>query len=451
MTSAGSSLAERLARLTPPERKRALGKYSADQLRRLDYEWRFWARPNQMPPPDTDWWCWLLLGGRGMGKTRSGSEQVRAWAEEARDSRRPGRYAIVGQTAGDVRDVMIEGESGLLSISPPWWRPKYIPSTRSLTWPDGTQALLFSGDRPNQLRGPQFHKAWVDELAKMQYPQDTWDNLELCLRLPGAVPQIVATTTPRPIPIVRQLLADPMTRLTRGSSFENVSNLSPRYIERVIKRHVGTRLGRQEIFAEILSDNPGALWTHGGIEALRISAAEARQLKYSRIVVGVDPAASSEDGSNETGIIGVGRGAKTGHGYCLADRSGIMTPGEWGKAAVELYRELKADRIVAEVNNGGEMVKHTIHTVDPHVPVTMVHATRGKGRRAEPVSALAEQGKVHHVGMYPELEDQLTLLTPDEYLGQGSPDRADAYVWALTELLIGLTYHESNAFTPVKR
>jgi phage terminase large subunit-like protein len=337
---------------------------------------------------------------------------------------------------------MIEGESGLLSISPPWWRPVYVGSKRKILWPDGTQALLFSGDKPNQLRGPQFHKAWVDELAKMQYPEETWDNLELGLRL-GDSPQVIVTTTPRPIHIVRTLLKDPQAVRSIGSSFENVSNLSPRFIQRVIQKYVGTRQGRQELFAEVLDDTPGALWTHRRIEDLRIRLVKDAEGNYRsaapkmvRIVVAVDPAASSDEHSNETGIVVVGLGTDA-HGYLLADLSGVFSPGEWGRRVVEAYKEWQADRIVGEKNNGGEMVRHTIHTADPNVPVRLVWASRGKGRRAEPISALTEQKRIHHVGMFAELEDQLTQLTPNDYMGKGSPDRADAYVWGFTELMIG--------------
>lgn len=456
---AADSLAEQVAELSQEDRELLLKSFTDEEIQRLLYEWWFWCRENQRRPEGLDWWCWLLLGGRGMGKTRSGSECVRSWAEEARDAGRPQRFALVGQTAGDVRDVMLEGESGILTISPPWWRPHYVAGTRSLTWPDGTVALLFSGDKPNQLRGPQFHKAWVDEPAKYQYPEETWDNLELCLRL-GEAPQVVATTTPRPIPLVRRLVKEVetgQTRLSHGSTLENMANLSPRYIKRVVERFVGTRLGRQEIFAEVLLDTPGAMWTLARLDANRIRLERDekgewhhRLPEFARVVVGVDPAASSEEHSNETGIT-VGAKGVNGHGYCLADRSGIFSPADWGRRAVEAYHEFKADRIVAEANNGGEMVRHTIHSIDSNVPVRLVHASRGKAKRAEPISSFDEQGKIHHVGTFADLEDQLIQLTPDSYMGKGSPDRADSYVWTFTALLIGASSeHDPDEWPTVR-
>lgn len=449
------SRAQRVARLDPAARKQFLSAFSDEELAQLPYLWSFWARPNQISPTDEEWFVWLLLAGRGFGKTRSGAERIRGWAEDARDSGKPMQLAFVGQTAGDVRDVMVEGKSGILSVSPPWWRPVYVAGTRSVTWPDGTKALLFSGDRPNQLRGPEFHKAWIDEPAKFQYPEETFANLELCLRL-GQCPQVVATTTPRPIPLLKSLLADPDTRVTKGSSFENVGNLSSRFIARVIKRFVGTREGRQELFAEMLTDTPGALWTLDRLEALRIRMVlqpdgvwrHQKLPEFTRIVVAVDPAGSSLEGANETGITVQGRGIDR-HGYLLADRSAVRTPGDWARVAVDAYREFKADLIVGEKNNGGEMVAHTIHTYDPTVPVRLVSATRGKGRRAEPIAALTEQGKIHHVGTFATLEDQLTQLTTDDYLGSGSPDRADAYVWGMTELMIRESNEDPDEYTIV--
>jgi phage terminase large subunit-like protein len=377
----------------------------------------------------------MLLGGRGMGKTRTGAETIRAWVEE---SPTPLRIALVGQNSGDVRDVMIQGESGIIAISPPWNRPSYIPGRRLLLWPNGSYALLFSGDTPNQLRGPQFHKAWVDELAKFQYPDETWDNLEFGLRL-GDNPQVVVTTTPRPLPIIKKMLEDDMTVVTRGSSYENMSNLPASFIARVIKKYEGTRVGRQEVHAEVLTDMPGALWTYTLIERQRVMHVP----DMVRIVVSVDPAASSSEEAAETGLVVCGKDIN-GFGYVLRDMSGHYTPDGWAQAAIDLYYEFGADRVVAEVNNGGEMVETILRTKDRNVSYKDVHASRGKMRRAEPVAALYEQGKVWHHGQFAAMEDQMATYNPDAIMTEAerrrqnalSPDRMDAMVWGITELLL---------------
>lgn len=388
----------------------------------LLYDWNFWARPNQLPPPG-DWFVWLLRSGRGFGKTRTGAEWVRAEIESGR--RR--RIALVGQSKADVRDTMIElGDSALLNVCPPWNRPVYESTKRRVVWPNGGVAIAYSGDEPDQLRGPQHDGAWVDELAKFRYPQGTWDNLELGLRL-GSKPQAVVTSTPRPIPIIKRLLSDTAVVEVRGSTYENVGNLSPRFFERVRRLYEGTRLGRQELYGEVLDDVPGALWQRDSIERGRVR----QHPQLLRVVVAVDPEASSEEGSAETGIVVAGRGAD-GHGYVLDDRSLQATPHGWASAAVTAYHLHHADRVIGEVNNGGEMVGYTVATVDPRVPFKAVHASRGKAARAEPVAALYEQGRVHHVGCFAELEDQMCSWLP----GEKSPDRMDALVWALTELFL---------------
>src|SRR5262245_29571933 len=285
------SPASRLALLPQAERQAFLGQCTPEELAALEYDWAgFWARPTQLPPP-APWKVWLIRSGRGWGKTRVGAEQVIAW------SRTPHlRMALVAETAADVRDVVVEGDSGILACSPPWWRPTYQPTKRRLTWPNGTIATTFAGSDPEQLRGPQHHYAWVDELCKYQYPQETWDNLELGLRL-GSHPQVVATTTPRPIPLLRQLLADPGTVVTRGSTYENTVNLAATFKDRVLSRYEGTRLGRQELYAELLEDTPGALWTRLLLEETRV-----RQVPpLRRIVIGLDP-------GNEAGILAAGLG-----------------------------------------------------------------------------------------------------------------------------------------------
>lgn len=426
------NVAERIADMPPAERRSFLSTLSPRQLLTLKYDWhRTWARLEQLTPLG-QWFLWMINCGRGWGKTRTGAETIRDWAEQASLHRRVERYALVGQTKADVRDVMVEGISGILAISPPWYRPLYEPSKRLLTWPNGTYALLFSGDEPDQMRGPQFDKAWADEPAKWRYAEEAWDNLEFGLRI-GRMPQVVATTTPRPIPLIKKLLADPDAVVTRGTTYANRTNLSQRYIERVVRKYEGTRLGRQELLAEMLDEIPGALWALGLIEKHRRGPHQIPS--FVRIVVAVDPAGGSEEYNNETGIIVAAKGTD-GHAYLLTDASGNMTPAGWGAVAVEHYKKRNADRIVGEKNNGGKMVEHTIRTVDPNASYKAVWASKGKVARAEPVAALMEQGKVHHVGMFPELEDQMANTTVDEYLGKGSPDRMDAYVWAISELML---------------
>jgi len=415
-----------LASLPKALREELVDELSPDEARALLDDWPFWARPNQLPP-NGDWRVWLLLAGRGFGKTRTGAELVRSRIA-ARSAR---RVALVAPTAGDARDVMVEGESGILAISPQWDRPRWEPSRRRLTWRNGAIATFYSADEPERLRGPQHDTAWCDELAAWRYPQ-TWDMLMFGLRL-GDDPCVVVTTTPRPTSLIRALLKDPSVVVTRGSTYENRPNLAPHFLEQIIRKYEGTRLGRQELEAEILDEVPGALWTHGLIDAGRVRAPP----ELTRVVVAIDPAVTSDEQSNETGIIVAGKDAKL-HGYVLADASGRYPPTEWARTAIAAYRAFNADRIVAEVNNGGDMVENTIRMVDPHMPFTAVRATRGKAIRAEPIAALYEQGRVHHVGGFAELEDQMTAFAVDLDRGMAgySPDRVDALVWAFTELLV---------------
>lgn len=372
-----------------------------------------------------------MLAGRGFGKTRAGAEFVRTMVKE----KKARRIALVGPTALDARSVMVEGESGLLSIGPPYERPRYEPSLHRLTWNNGAVATLFSADEPNRLRGPQHDLAWCDELAAWRYPQ-AWDMLMFGLRL-GHDPRVVVTTTPRPIKLLRDLLADPKVVVTRGRTEENARNLAPAFLEQIVRRYQGTRLGRQELDGELLDDMPGALWTHGLIDAARVMQAP----DLARIVVAIDPAVSSHEGADETGIIVAGTD-KDGHGYVLADASGRYAPAEWARAAIAAYAAHRADRIVAEVNNGGDMVEATLRVVDPSVPYAAVHAARGKVARAEPVAALYEQGRVHHLGALPLLEDQMCAFVSgapgsfDRAAAGYSPDRVDALVWALSDLLL---------------
>lgn len=384
------------------------------------YRWTLRARTNQLPP-DGDWRAWLILAGRGFGKTRAGAEWVRAQIESGRCR----RMILAARTTDDARDVMVEGESGILAICPPWNRPVWMPSTRMLKWPNGAIAMVYSADKPDLFRGKQCDGAWADELAAWRYPE-AWDQLLLGLRL-GADPRVVVTTTPRPTPVVKELMAHPTTVVTRGSTYDNRANLAPAFFEGIISRYEGTRLGRQELYAEILDDNPNALWQRSQIDKLRVTEAPA---ELQRIVVAIDPSATTT--GDEAGIIVAGLGPD-GHGYVLDDATIRGSPHTWGSKAVQAYHRHRADRIVAEVNNGGEMVELTIRTVDDKVGYKAVHASRGKRTRAEPIAALYEQGRVHHVGTFAELEDEMCDWEPE----MPSPNRMDALVWALTELMLG--------------
>lgn len=334
-------------------------------------------------------------------------------------------------TAADVRDVMVEGESGILATAPPWFRPKYEPSKRRLTWPNGAQATTFSADEPERFRGPQHDRVWGDEAGAWRYPE-AFDQLMLGLRLRdarGGPPRCLVTTTPRPTPLIRRLIVDPTTHLTRGSTFDNRAHLAAAYLDQIIRRYEGTRLGRQELYAEVLDDTPGALWKRDSIDARRVQRAP----ELRRVVVAIDPAVTSGQGSDETGIVVAGLGVD-GHGYVLADLSQKASPDAWARAACKAYADHDADRIVAEVNNGGDLVETVLRTVDPRAAYRAVHASRGKQTRAEPIAALYEQGRVHHVGSLPYLEDQ--LCTWDPSADSKSPDRLDALVWALSELML---------------
>lgn len=415
-----------LASLPEALRNDLIAELSPKQAQALLRDWAFWARPEQVPP-EGRWRVWVYIGGRGTGKTRAGAELVSATVK--RGAAR--RVALVGPTAADVRNVMVEGESGLLNIADPARRPYWEPSKGRLTWPNSAIATIYSADRPDRFRGPQHDFAWCDELAAWRYPA-AWDQLMLGLRL-GKDPRVVVTTTPRPTRLVRALLADPTVAVTRGTTYDNRANLAPAFVQQIIRRYEGTRLGRQELLAELLDDVPGALWTHAMIDDAR--AGRAPELR--RVVVAVDPAASSGEEADETGIIVAGKD-HAGHGWVLADLSGHYTPAEWARRAVAAYREHKADRIVAEINQGGEMVEATLRMIDPNVPFAAVRAARGKVVRAEPAAALYEQGRVHHLGAFPQLEDQMCAFTSDfDRRAAGfSPDRVDALVWALCDLLV---------------
>lgn len=404
---------------------------SDEEVEDLLHDWRSWARPGQLPP-DGSWSTWLLLAGRGYGKTRAAAEAVR----EIVGTGEVEHVALIAKTPADARDVMIEGPSGLLAIHPNGQRPSWMPSQRRLTWPNGARATVYSGENPDQLRGPQHQLAWADELATYQYPDETWDNLALGLRLPwrdGGPARCIVTTTPRPIPVLRRILALPGCHVSRGTTYENRAHLDPGFMRQITARYEGTRLGRQELMAELLDDTPGALWTRAVLDAARGAAPDPSRLR--RVVVGVDPAATSGLDADETGIVVVGVD-EDGHLFVLADRSVRATPLGWATEARRAAADFGADCIVAEANNGGEMVELTIRTA-PGAPckVTLVHASRGKRTRAEPVSSLYEQRRVTHCGSFPALEDQQCTWTGSA--SERSPDRMDALVWAVTELGYG--------------
>jgi phage terminase large subunit-like protein len=386
----------------------------------------------------------LYLAGRAMvptHNTRTGAEWLHAEAM-AGDERR--YMAIIGKTPGDVRDVMVEGPSGVMAVAPPWERPEYIPSKRRLTWPTGATATVYSGANPEQTRGFGGDRAWCDELAAWRYPQETWDNLLFGMREAKLdAPKVCVTTTPKPMKLVKDILArcntDPAWRVVTSSSYVNRYNLSPLFYDTVIAPLEGTTLGQQEIHAKILSDDPRALWHRETLDKNRV----LQEPRLSRIVVGVDPAISATAKSDETGIVVAGVDGPVSlkqQGYVLDDQSGRYSPQEWGETAVRLYHRFKADAVVAEANQGGDMVEHTIRTIDPTVNVQKVHASQGKHKRFEPVAALDEQGRVHHVGMFGDLEDQMCTWIEGERMP--SPDRADARAWALWELMLA---HEADA------
>lgn len=420
----GASLAETLA-LNPTLRAEFLGSLSDDELRALRWKWRgFWARPKQIAPPGA-WTIWLILAGRGFGKTKTGAEWV---IERVEAGAR--RIALVAETSADARDVMVEGESGVLACSPPWNPARYEPSKRRVTWANGAIATTFSADEPDQIRGPEHDTAWADEVAKWRY-EEAWDNLQFGLRVPGKLePRAVATTTPKPTKLIRALVKDPDCVVTRGSTDENRANLAPAFLKAIFKKYAGTRLGRQELEAVLLEDAPGALWKRALIDEHR----RKKHPELVRIVVAIDPSVSQESENAETGIVVAGLGTDE-HGYLLADGSLPQpSPEQWGTQAVALYNKHEASRIIGEVNNGGDLVESNVRSIDKNVAFKQVRASKGKQTRAEPISSLAEQGRIHHVGSFGQLEDELCQWEPG---AAKSPNRLDAYVWAFTELMLG--------------
>ena len=417
------------------QRLHILSHLSEADLETLGTTWEIFAHPHQYPPQcapnGQPWLTWLMIGGRGAGKTRAGAEWIRAqalglppFAHQAVE-----RIALVGETEHDVREVMIEGVSGLLAVHPRGDRPLWSPSRKRLEWTNGAVAYAFSAEDPESLRGPQFGCAWSDEMAKWRYAEATFDMLQFGLRL-GSQPRQLITTTPRPTALLKRLMCDPASAVTRAPTRANALNLAPTFLKSVMARYQGTRLGRQELDGEIIEDRPDALWTRALIESCRVGDAPPLQ----RIVVAVDPPASSSKRADACGIVAAGI-TDAGAIYVIADDTvSAATPSAWAARAIALWRRLEADALVAEVNQGGEMVRTVINEIDSTVPVNAVRATRAKWLRAEPVATLYEQGRVKHVGAFPALEDEMCDFATSGLSSGRSPDRLDALVWAISTL-----------------
>jgi phage terminase large subunit-like protein len=426
--------------LSPRERTALLAEMGKPELQALDVAWDVFANPHQRMPQaadGTDWTIWLLIGGRGCGKTRAGAQWVTAQALGIAPfaGRAHRSIALVGETEHDVREVMIEGVSGLLKTVPFFERPSWMPSRRRFEWSNGAVAYAFSAEDPESLRGPQFDAAWLDELAKWRHAEAVFDMLQFGLRL-GERPRQMITTTPRPIPLLKRLIADPLSVVTRARTQDNAGFLAPDFVETILHRYRGTRLGRQEIDGEIVEERPDALWSRALIERGRTDMSR-EQLQLRRVVVAVDPPASARKGADACGLVAAGCGGD-GLIYVLADESAAgLSPAVWASRAIALWRRLDADALVVEVNQGGDMVRAVIAEQDRSVPVIAVHAKRGKWLRAEPVAALYEQGRVKHAGVFPALEDEMCDFGLDGLSSGRSPDRLDALVWAVTHLSFG--------------
>ena len=393
-------------------------------------EWvEYVARPSQLTPKDSeDWNIWLILAGRGWGKTRTGAMDALIYAMRHPDV----QVAVVTPTFGDLKRTAFEGPSGILRHIPEGCLMRgrgqgYNSSGAAIKLANGSQILGFSATEPDRLRGPQFHRAWCDELAAWRYTE-TFDQLMFSLRL-GSQPKCIITTTPRPTQLVQDLIKRDDTIVTRGSTFENAENLADSTLKMLREKYEGTTLGRQELYAEIIDKVEGALWTPNMIDDARIPESEEREL--TQIVIAIDPAVTANEKSDETGIVVCGKDSQN-HFFVLEDASGKYTPDGWAREVVRLFYEWQADRCVAEVNNGGDLVERLLRSVDKYIPYRAVHATRGKLIRAEPVSALYEQGRVHHLGSFPALENQMCTYTADR--NQPSPDRLDALVWGISEM-----------------
>jgi phage terminase large subunit-like protein len=394
----------------------------------LLWDWRAWARPNQLAP-EGDWMTWLVLAGRGFGKTRTGAE----WIREEVTAKRMSRIALIAETQKDLEEVMVFGDSGINSVFPPHQRPRITKKPVRIEFHTGAVAFGYNATEPDQLRGPQFDGAWGDELAKWRYARETWDQLQFGLRL-GKRPRQIVTTTPRPIPILKEILAADTTVVTRGVTTDNRANLAASFIKSITEKYAGTRLGRQELSAEILDDVPDALWTRAALDRDRRKPDQVPPLR--RVVVAVDPAAKKnevpEDGA-ATGIVVAGVG-DDGRGYVLDDATCRESPMGWARKAVACFDRYEGDCIVGEINNGGDMVASTVRAVRTTVPFKEVTASRGKWVRAEPIAALYEQGRISHVGTFASLEDEMVNFGPNGMPDGRSPDHLDACVWALTEL-----------------
>lgn len=446
----GSPLIARVLALPPAERIDYVAGLTNDDALALLYDWRVWGRPKQFAPPGK-WTAWLNMGGRGSGKTRVGAE----WIQEKAQTSSTGRLALVGITYSDVLDTMIEGESGIMSVARPDFRPVLKKQSQRLVWPNGAQAKLFSAEKPRRLRGPQHEYVWSDEIAAYQYPSEVFNQIMFGLRI-GAQPQLCMTTTPKPIELLIELVKDAVIChdlrdapadaeilqrsircvVTTQTSFENRANLADEWFNNTIAPYLGTRLGDQEVLGKLMTDIEGALWSRELIDKSRIKLDERLGIKLPemvRIVVACDPAVTTAKASNETGIIVCGKG-DNGHAYVMADKSGRHKPDAWAQELVRCYEKYDADRIIGEVNNGGDLIEATVRTVDPNVAYKAVRASKGKLVRAEPIAALYEQGKIHHVGTFGLLEAQMTTWVPDS--GLASPDRMDALVWGLTDLML---------------
>lgn len=408
--------------LSPRKKKEFIATLSEEEAGRLLFSWRLWARDKQLAPPG-DWLVWLILAGRGFGKTRAGAEWVRSMVEAGKW----GRIALVAQNSASGRDVMVEGESGILTISPPWFKPEYEPSKRRLTWPNGATATLFSSEEPDRLRGPQFHGAWVDELPSFAYPDETWDMLMFGLRL-GEHPQVGITTTPRPITLLKEIIADEATVVVKGNTYENRSNLAASFFRHITTRFEGTRMGEQELYAELLEDMPGALWTRELLANCYID----RLPMLEDVIIAVDPALTQGKRADETGIMVVGK-TYDDDLITIADESMRGSPQSWAREVVKAAHKYAASRVIAETNMGGDLVEILIKDVDSSIRFVKTHSRKNKQTRAEPVVALYEQGRAFHLRKFKTLEDQMCTFVPGET--KKSPDRLDALVIAATELI----------------
>jgi phage terminase large subunit-like protein len=455
----GVPLAYKLARLPKPKRDKIIESAGDDLNAGLQYAWDFWARPEQLVPPGVWWWVWLYLAGRGAGKTRTGAETINRWAmpTPSLTSGTYRRFGLVGPTAGDVRDVMIEGESGILETAPPDRRPHYEPSKLRLTWPNGAVAWLRSAEKPDRLRGPQAEVVWCDELAAWMRLNEAWTNLNMAIRL-GALTRFLVTTTPKPKAVVRELISDANTVITRGSTYDNAPNLADNFIIRVRRKYEGTRTGRQELHGEVLEEAEGALWTRSLLELLRRRFGVDRIPAMARIVIALDPADGKSEG-DEMAIAVAGLGLDH-HYYVWWSEGSRVSPRSWMRRAVQLRHHYRADRIIAEVNHGGAWIEAVLRTVDANAPYLAIHAAEGKRTRAEPVAALYEQRRVHHVMPTPvgdpaidnpfaELEDQMT--NHEFKPGEPSPDRLDAAVWAIAALQQGVGDIDVGSHTTTRK